>query len=58
MDHIVTTGARQPEPTAREQELLHKLGDRGMALFFVSFIAFLELLVIFQLTHPGGHFTS
>ena len=58
MNRIVTTDARQPEPTAREQELLHKLGDRGLALVFVSFIAVLELLVIFQLTHPGSHFTS
>lgn len=40
----------------REQELVHKLGDRTMVLFFVAFIAFLELLVIFQVTHPGGHF--
>lgn len=46
----------RPELSVREQELVHKLGDRSMALFFVGFIAFLELLVIFQLTHPGGRF--
>lgn len=57
MDQVATNETRQPELSAREQELLHKLGDRGMALFFVGFIAFLELLVIFQLVHPGGHFT-
>lgn len=46
----------QSELTAREQEYAHKLGTRSMALFFVAFVAFLELLVIVQLSRPGGHF--
>ena len=52
------TGSRpsQGDASDREKELMYKLGDRSMVLFFVAFIAFLELLVIFQLSHPGGHF--
>lgn len=43
-------------PTAREQELLNKLSDRALVIFFVSFVAFLEFLLLFQLSHPGSHF--
>lgn len=54
IDHTADSAAA---PTAREQELLNKLSDRALVIFFISFVALLELLLLFQLTHPGGHFS-
>lgn len=55
MSHTETATEGAAAPTAREQELLNKLSDRALIIFFISFVALLELLLLFQLSHPGGH---
>lgn len=51
-----TSENSKTELSASEQTLANKLGNRSTALFLVGLIAFLELLIIFQLSHPGGLF--
>jgi hypothetical protein len=55
MSNVEHTSVGTAAPTAREQELLNKLSDRALVIFFVTFVAFLEFLLLFQLSHPGFH---